>query len=105
MKPPEPTTAEDYEIPGDNTVPGGNLELTDDTTDTTNPVNTNTTAGSDDITVETVDDNRTPGGNINLPNPPQTGDEESDPRIWLAILITSSLILRYLLFLIKKPEK
>jgi len=45
----------------------------------------------------------TPTGGTNKPNPPtgnppKTGDEENDPRLWLTLLAVCALTLRYILF-------
>ena len=84
---------------GDDTVP--KISLTDN--------NTTTAASSAPPDYSDFTDNNPPGNTKTPPDTdtplksaPKTGDDESDPRLWLATLGVSAFILRYALFSRKK---
>jgi len=119
--PTEPTLSENYnptdetEHTDGNVVPGGSHPVVTEPSDNTDY---EYTTGKPTVPVEHTGGNTEPksqNGNIThttggeKSNPPagsspKTGDEETDPRLWLTILAVSAFILRYLLFFREKTE-
>ncbi|MCL2774762.1 MAG: hypothetical protein FWD71_15660, partial [Oscillospiraceae bacterium] len=116
-KPTEPVTQRpgadnpsDFDNIGDNSPPYNNQNYPDNLA---NPTDISSNTGSTDAPgdLDSLYDNSPPYDNQNytedgqiqgyyntVKNPPKTGDEESDPRLWLITLAVSAFILRYVLF-------
>ncbi|MCL2772322.1 MAG: Cna B-type domain-containing protein, partial [Oscillospiraceae bacterium] len=94
--PPQPTTGGQVTTtePEPGHFPEGNIPLVPNRPETTTQP---ASGGPPDYNGGSPPGNNNPS-NPPVKNPPKTGDEESDPRLWLITLAVSAFILRYVLF-------